>query len=134
MLKFSLTSSDIWRMSFLKPVIPSFCDISDRLTGIHIQILGLVTSINPIVYVISTCILMELHARNYRIIHILWRPFSFILNKINIKTVTSDTVFHALAALTFMSISNVLQYTTAIVIWICSQNYGLQYFQDCSVF
>ena len=114
MLKFSLTISDIWRVNFLKTVIPSFC-VSERLTGIHIQILGLVTAINPIVLFIITCILMQLHARNYRTIHILWRPFSFVLKKINITTVTSDAVLHALATLTFMSTSDVLQYTAAIV-------------------
>ena len=66
----SLTLCDFWNLRFFKPVVPSFC-VSDKLTGIHIQMLNLVATAYPIVLVIITCILMELHARNCRIIHIL---------------------------------------------------------------
>ena len=109
LLHISVVLSEVWSMNPLKSVIPPFC-ISETLTGIHVQMLGLVRITYPIVLVIITCILMELHARNYRIIHILWRPFSFILNKINITTVTSDAVVHAFAS--FILLSNINAYIT----------------------
>ena len=46
---------------------------------------------------------MELHARNYRIVGILWKPFRIILSKANITAVTSDAVFHAFASFIFLS-------------------------------
>ena len=109
LLNVSVMLSDVWSMNFLKPVLPPFC-IGEKLTSVHVQMLSLVTVTYPILLVIVTCILMELHARNYKIIHILWRPFSFILNQINITTVTSDAVVHAFA--TFILLSNINVYTT----------------------
>ena len=54
---------------------------------------------------------MELHARNYRIIHILCKPFNLILNKINITAVTGDAVVHAFA--TFILLTNFNVYLIA---------------------
>ena len=109
LLHISVVLSEVWSMNPLKSVIPPFC-ISEKLTGIQVQTLSLVTVMYPVVLVIVTCILMELHARNYKIIHILWRPFSFILNKMNITTVTSDAVVHAFAS--FILLSNINVYDT----------------------
>ena len=92
----SLTLSGSWLLQFGRFVIPPFC-ISEKLTGIHIQMLSLVTSIYPTVLVVITCILMELHARNYTFIHKFWNPFSIILNKLKITSVTGDAVVHAFA-------------------------------------
>ena len=101
---FSMALSSLWSLQFFEFVIPPFC-ISEKLTNIHIQMLSLVSSIYPIVLVIITCILMELHARNYRIIHTVWKPFSIILNKTNITTVTRDAVIHAFATFILLSAS-----------------------------
>ena len=100
----SLTLSGIWALQFFKLVIPPFC-ISSKLTGIHIQMLNLVTSIHPVLLVVITYILMELHARNYRIIHIVWKPFSSLANKLKIPSVTSDAVIHAFATFILLSAS-----------------------------
>ena len=70
----------------------------------HIQMLNLISAIFPLLLVFITCILMELHARNCRMVHILWKPFSIILNKTNITTgVTSDAVIHAFASFILLS-------------------------------
>ena len=61
-----------------------------------------------IVLVIFTCILMELHARNYRVIQYLWKPFRKILNKLNMTVVTGDAVVKAFASFIFLSGSNIL--------------------------
>ena len=92
----SLTLSGLWSLQIFRFLIPPFC-ISENLTAIHVQMLNLVTSIYPIVLVVITCILMELHARNCRPIHIVWKPFSTILDKVKITSVTTDAVIHAFA-------------------------------------
>ena len=68
LLYVSVTVSDLCSMNFFKTIMPPFC-ISDKITGIHIEMLTLMKNVYIIVLVIITCILMELHARNYRIIH-----------------------------------------------------------------
>ena len=107
LFKFLLTLSQFWNLDYFQTVIPPFC-ISDKLTNIQVIILNLVPATYPIVLVITTCILMELHGRNCRIIHILWKPFSIILNKTNITAVTSDAVIQAFASFIFLSNIKVL--------------------------
>ena len=92
----SVTLSGLWSLQIFRFVIPPFC-ISENLTTIHVQMLNLVTSIYPIVLVVVTCILMELHARNCRLIHIVWKPFSITLDKLKVTSVTRDAVIHAFA-------------------------------------
>ena len=104
-----MTLSGLWDLQFFKWVIPPFC-ISSKLTGIHIQMLNLVTDIYPVLLLILTGTLMELHAKNYRIIHILWKPFSILVNKLNITSVTSDAVVHGFATFILLSACN-LTYT-----------------------
>ena len=112
----SVTVSDFWSMNFFKTIMPPFCT-SDRMTGIHIEMLSLVKTIYSIVLVIITCILMELHARNYRIIHILCKPFILIFNKINITEVTGDSVIHAFATTILLTNFNVFHtlYSAGII-------------------
>ena len=107
LFKLSLALSQFWSLQYMKTVIPPFC-ISEKLTNIHIQLLNFVPATYPLILVIITCVLMELHARNCRIIHILWKPFSIILNKTNLTAVTSDAVIHAFASVIFLSNFNVL--------------------------
>jgi hypothetical protein len=102
MFKLTLTLFQLWSFQFLQSVIPPFC-ISEKLTGVQIQMLSLVSATYPVILVIITCSLMELHARNCRILHILWKPFRIILNKTNIAGVTSDAVIHAFASIIFLS-------------------------------
>ena len=93
--------SQLFTLDFLflfKPIC-----ISEAFTEIHIHTFYLLSAVYPVFLVIITCILMELHARNCRIIHILWRPFSMILNKTNTTAVTGDAVIQAFASFILLS-------------------------------
>ena len=63
LLDLSLTVSQFWSLHFLKAIIPPFC-VSERLTGIHVNILKFVPAIYPLVLVIISRIPIELHVRN----------------------------------------------------------------------
>ena len=117
LLDLSMTVSRFWSLQFLKAIIPPFC-ISEKLTGIHVNMLNLVPAIYPLVLVIISCILMELHARNYRIVGILWKPFKVILSKANITAVTSDAVFRAFASFIFLSNISVMVTTNQVVYFV----------------
>ena len=114
LVELSVTIFQFCSLQFVKAIIPPFC-VSKKLTGIHVQILNLVPAIYPLVLVIISCILMELHARNYRLVAILLKPFKTILSKANITAVTGDAVFHAFASFIFLSNISVL-FTTYQVI------------------
>ena len=127
LLDMSITVSQFWSLQFLKAIIPPFC-ISEKLTGIHVNMLNFVSVIYPLVLVIISCILMELHARNYRIVGILWKPFKIILSKANIAAVTSDAVFHAFASFIFLSNISVMFTTFQVVNFVAVWN-STEHFQ-----
>ena len=108
--KFSLTLSQFWNLQYVTPAVPPFC-ISDKLSHIHIQLLSLVPAVYPIVLLIAIFILMELHAKNCKVVQTLWKGFMFVLDKMSIKPVTGDAFIRAFAS--FIFLSNMAVYATA---------------------
>ena len=107
LLLFSVTVSQFWSLQYFKAIIPPIC-ISEKLTSIHVHMLNFIPATFPFILVIVSCILMELHARNYRIVVFLWKPFSNILSKTNITVNASNAVFHAFATCILLSNVSVL--------------------------
>ena len=91
-----------WNLNLLKPLIPAFC-ISERLSGVHILLLDSFKSIYPLILVIVSLFLIERHANNNKIIHFLWKPFSAILKKMNLRISASDALIRAFATLILLS-------------------------------
>ena len=106
MLKISVAIYQIWSLDYVSPVIPPFC-VSQRLSEFHVQLLPFVPVTFLILLVIIIFVLMELHARNCRVIHALWKPFSIILDKTAITGVTNNSVIHAFASFIFLANSYV---------------------------
>ena len=106
MFKFSVAIYQILSLDYVLPVIPPFC-VSQRLSELHIQLLRFVPATFPILLVIIIFVLMELHARNCRVIHTFWKPFSIILDKTAITGVTNNSVIHAFASFIFLANSYV---------------------------
>jgi hypothetical protein len=67
-----------------------------------------IPAIYPFFLIIISCILIELHARNVKMIRILSKPFTTIFSKASIAAVTGDAVFQAFASLIFLSNTSVL--------------------------
>ena len=101
LFQISLTISQLMCFT-LQPFMPVLC-ISDKLTNIHIKMLHSLSATYPVILVIITCILMKLHAKNCRIVHILWKPFSIILKTTNTTAVTGDAVIQAFASFILLS-------------------------------
>ena len=89
-------------LQFLKAVIPPFC-ISEEITGIHVLVINSVTATYPFFLVLITCSVIELHARNYTVIHILWKPLSIVFRKIQTKYNAAVAVTNALATFIFLT-------------------------------
>ena len=91
-----------WNLRFLKSFIPPFC-ISDKMTGVHVLLLNSLPSIYPIALVILSFIIMDLHARNYKVIRMLFKPFVLIVKKRETRVVTSDALIRAFATFILLS-------------------------------
>ena len=98
----------LWTLSFSKPVIPPFC-VSEKLTAVHIHLFELLVATYPLVLVITACILIKLHTRNFAIVRNLFKPIEFLLKKANCRyAVTTDAVFRTFASLFLISNINVM--------------------------
>ena len=82
--------------------------MSEKLRDIHVQLLDFTPAIYSLVLVIISCLVIELHARNYKFVGALQKPFRIILSKANITGVTSNAVIQAFASLIFLSNTAVL--------------------------
>ena len=95
----SLALCGVWNLKFAWLVIPPFC-ISNNLTGIHIQLLGLIPPLVPIILFIITCIIIDLHGRNNRITSCVWK---LIGNCLNCVSVNGDAFMYAFGTFIFLS-------------------------------
>ena len=64
----------VFNLDFFQFLKPSMC-INSQLKSIHIAFLGYISVLYPIMLIILTWILIELHGRNFRPLVWLWRPF-----------------------------------------------------------
>jgi hypothetical protein len=101
-LQVMLITCEFWNINFLKPVIPPFC-VSEKLTGLHIQVINSFSAVYPIILVILSLVIIQLHAKNNTVTKIILKPFIFILKKAKITAVTSDAVIRAFATFIFLS-------------------------------
>ena len=107
----SQTLSEMWNLLFFKSLIPPFC-ISNKLRGIHIQILTLVPAVYVVLLVFTLCVLVELHARDCKVIRCFSKPFTYILNTV---TISGISIMHAFATCVFLS-STTIAYNVAALI------------------
>ena len=62
-------------LDFFRFVIPPFC-ISDRLTNLYVLTMEYLVALFPLFLTALTYIIIQLHARDCRVLVYLWRPFS----------------------------------------------------------
>ena len=116
LFKTSQTLSELWSLLFFKSLIPPFC-ISEKLSIVHVQLLTIVPAIYVVVLVITIWVLMDLHARNYKVIHFLWKPFSRFLKHLNIAIFGSNAIIYAFATFTFLSSTTLVINLSALAVY-----------------
>ena len=62
-------------LDFFRFLIPPFC-ISDRLTNLHVLTLEYFVALFPLFLTVLTYVIIQLHARDCRVLVYLWKPFS----------------------------------------------------------
>ena len=100
-LQASLFLSSFWAMDF--SLLGGYYCISESLNNINILLLNFISVLYPILLMISMYTLIELHARNFRPIVIMWKPFGRCFSKIRRNWSATDSIVHAYATLFFLS-------------------------------
>ena len=73
LLHSSLTLTSFWNLDYFRHAVPPFC-ISSRLTDRDVVFLECISALYPLLLLVVTFVLIELHARNFRLLVILWKP------------------------------------------------------------
>ena len=110
----SMATADIWNLHFFRFVLPPFC-LSDRMTGIHVHMLSFLTAVYPVLLMVTAYIAIELHARNCRCVHCLWKPFGICLSKFQNRWSAGDSVIHTFATFILLSSFTVAYDTLSVI-------------------
>ena len=109
---FSLVSIyGIWNLDFFRLLYPPFC-MHPKMTTLHVLILDYAIAVYPLVLIVTSYILVELHDHNFRLIVWLWKPFHrcFVSfrREWNIKSSLIDAfcTFLLLSYFKFLSVSS----------------------------
>ena len=123
-LHIGLTICEFWSLKFFNSTIPPFC-ISEKLTNIHVLLLTYIPALYLILLFITSCILIELHARkNFKIIRIIAEPlqnkvfhvfatFIFLLSNENIATLIA--IFKSVNIVIATPANDILLYNRSVL-------------------
>ena len=70
-----VTFCGFWNLDFFRFIIPPLC-ISDRLTDLHVLTLEYLVALFPLFLTVLTYVVIQLHARDCKVLVYLWGPFS----------------------------------------------------------
>ena len=74
LLKLTVAVMDMWNLDVLRHLVPPFC-VSSSLSNFQVHVIRLVSALYPLVLVVASYLLIELHARNCEVVVFLWKPF-----------------------------------------------------------
>ena len=102
--KISFYISSIWNMDFLEStnLVKPFC-ISPQLRDIDVLLLNFVSVIFSLLLLVASYTLIELHARDCKVLTFCWKPFHIRLTKLRRFWRVSDSIIHAFASLLLLS-------------------------------
>ena len=108
---FSLASMyGIWNLDFFRLLYPPFC-MHPKMSTLHVLFLDYAIAVYPLLLIIASYVLVELHDHNFRLIVWLWKPFHrcFVCfrREWNIKNSLIDAfcTFLLLSYIKFLSVS-----------------------------
>ena len=102
-LDVSLIFSSFWVMDY-SPLYGSSC-ISQSFNNLDVMLLNFVSVFYPLVLMLLTYIFIELHARDVKLVVLMWKPFKKCFSKIRRNWSATDSIIHAYATLLLLSFS-----------------------------
>ena len=102
--KVSYCLSAVWNLDFLEVTgfVRPFC-ISHKLVDYDVLLLNFISVFFPLLLVVITYSLIELHAKDFRLVVLCWKPFHCCFITIRRNWNASDSIIHAFASLLLLS-------------------------------
>ena len=106
-IKIAQTLCGFWNLDFFRHIIPSFC-VDSRLNNLHALWLDFISAYYPLLLIFITYVAIELHARNFKPIVILWRPFHKCCVRIRGGLDPKSSIINAFTTFLVLSIGKII--------------------------
>ena len=103
----------LWNLDFFRDLYPEICLNVSNLTALS---LDYAVAIYPLLLTVVSYILIELHARNVRIVVILWRPFRCLFKLLRRNWDSKTTIIDAYATFFILSYAKILSVSADLLI------------------
>ena len=106
--KILLSVYGIWNLDFFRTLYPKFCLNTSTLGTIA---LDYAIALYPLVLILISYVLVQLHARNFKPVVFVWKPFHILFTRLRRNWNMQSSVVDAYATLFLLSFSKVLNVT-----------------------
>ena len=107
------TLSGVWNLDFGRYIFLPFC-VSESINTYHALFLDYISGFYPIVLIFFTCVPIELHSSNFKLIVLLWKPFNKYFIRMRRSWDPKASIINAFATFLLLSFSIcILVLTTA---------------------
>ena len=103
----ALTLSGLWNLDFGRYIVPPFC-VSDRLTTHDALLLDYTTGFYPMLLILITYLLIELHGNNFKPLVMLWKPFHRCFSRIRRTWDSKASILNAFTTFLQLSLTKIL--------------------------
>ena len=107
MLLLARTLSGVWNLDFGRHIFPAFC-VSESLNSYHALLLDYIIGFYPMLLILITYILIQLHAHDYKVVVAVWKPFHRCFAKVRRSWDPQASIMNTFATFLFLSFSKVL--------------------------
>ena len=106
----------IWNLDFFRHLIPPFC-VSSRLNNLQALTLEYVFVVYPLVLIAVTFLCIELHARNFRLIVVVWKPFHKLFAYFRRAWDPRASIINSFSTFLLLSVSKIIIVSSLCLYW-----------------
>ena len=107
LLLLARTLSGVWNLDFGRHIFPAFC-VSESLNSYHALLLDYIIGLYPMLLILITYVLIQLHARDYKVVVAVWKPFHRCFAKVRRSWDPQASIMNTFATFLFLSFSKIL--------------------------
>ena len=104
----------IWNLNFFQAVVPPFC-IGPGFGTLYVFALEFVVGLYPLFLVLVTYTLVELHARNFKPLVVLWKPFRRVFIRFHNQVSAKNSMVDVFATFLLLSYVKLVSVSTDLL-------------------
>ena len=106
----------IWNLDFFCHLVPPFC-VSRHLGNMQALSLENLHILYPFLLILVTLICIELHARNFKPIVLLWKPFHMVVTRLRRSLGPRASIINAFSTFLLLTLSKSINYSLAVTFY-----------------